>query len=163
MKIQGKIWKFGDNVDTDMMVPGEYLSVTDTSKLAQICFATIRPDFPKKVKNGDILVAGKNFGCGSSREHAPVAIKAAGIKVIIAESFARIFYRNAFNVGLPVLELAEGLESLFDGKKAAVDLSTGEIKTEEAIFHTKPIPDFMRNLIEAGGLVEFHKKSKDIE
>lgn len=158
MNIRGKIWKFGDNIDTDMMVPGEYLSITDNKKLAQICFASVRADFPKKVKLNDILLVGKNFGCGSSREHAPLAIKAAGIRAIIGISFARIFFRNAFNMGLPVLEAPEAVAGISDGTIIEIDLSTGKISTEIMNFYAKPIPIFMRNLVDAGGLVEYLKK-----
>ncbi len=160
MKLEGKIWKFADDVDTDVIIPARYLNISDEKELAKSCFADIRPDFATGVTDGDILVAGKNFGCGSSREHAPLAIKAAGIKVIIAESYARIFYRNAFNIGLPLLESTEAALALLDGDNACVDLAKGEIEGVGKIFHAKAIPDFMAQLIAAGGLVQYVRKVK---
>jgi len=158
--IQGRIWKFGDDVDTDVIIPARYLNVSDEAELAKNCFADIRPDFAGAVSTGDILVAGKNFGCGSSREHAPLAIKAAGIRAIIAGSFARIFYRNAFNIGLPLLESAGASMSLPDGEDAVIDLAAGRIEGNGRVFQARPIPDFMAKLIDAGGLVEYIKKVK---
>jgi 3-isopropylmalate/(R)-2-methylmalate dehydratase small subunit len=160
MMIQGKIWKFGNDIDTDVIIPARYLNVSARSELAKSCFADIRPDFAGGVSIGDILVAGKNFGCGSSREHAPLAIKAAGIRVIIAKSFARIFYRNAFNIGLPLLESNEASECLSDGEDAVVDLATGRIEGNGRVSQARPIPDFMAKLIDAGGLVDYIKKVK---
>jgi len=160
MNIEGRIWKFGDDVDTDVIIPARYLNVSAEEELAKNCFADIRPEFATEAAVGDILVAGKNFGCGSSREHAPLAIKAAGIRVVIAESFARIFYRNAFNIGLPLLESVEASKGLSDGEKAAVDLATGKIEGLKGAFQAKPIPDFMAQLITAGGLVEYVKTTK---
>ncbi len=160
MKIEGKIWKFGDNVDTDLIIPARFLNVSDEETLAKNCFTDHRPDFVDKAQPGDIIVAGKNFGCGSSREHAALAIKGAGIRVIIAESFARIFYRNAFNIGLPLLESTEGVDELEEGAQASVDLVTGEIrdKERERTVTAKPIPDFMMDMIRAGGLVHYIKQ-----
>ena len=157
MKFKGSIWKFEDHVDTDMIIPARFLNVSDKDKLAENCFADSRPDFAKEVRSGDIIVAGINFGCGSSREHAPIAIKAAGIRVIIAKSFARIFYRNAFNIGLPIVESDEAPDVLSEGGRAFVDLMSGEITDLNSgrHFSTKPIPDFMREMIEAGGLVKY--------
>jgi 3-isopropylmalate/(R)-2-methylmalate dehydratase small subunit len=160
MRVEGRIWKFGDDVDTDVIIPARYLNVSAEAELAKNCFVDIRPDFATDAAPGDILVAGKNFGCGSSREHAPLAIKAAGIRVVIAESFARIFYRNAFNIGLPLLESAEASKGLSDGEKAAVDLAAGTIEGEGKTFQAKPIPDFMARLIAAGGLVAYVRKVK---
>ena len=160
MTVEGRVWKFGDDVDTDVIIPARYLNVSAEAELAKNCFADIRPDFATDVAMGDILVAGKNFGCGSSREHAPLAIKAAGIRVIIAESFARIFYRNAFNIGLPLLESAEASQALPDGERAVADLATGRIEGTGGSFQAKPIPDFMAQLIAAGGLVEYVKTIK---
>ncbi len=160
MMIEGRIWKFGDDIDTDVIIPARYLNVSAASELAKNCFADIRPDFSGSVSAGDILVAGKNFGCGSSREHAPIAIKAAGIRVIIAESFARIFYRNAFNIGLPLLESAEASDYLSDGDHAVVDLASGKIEGKGRVFLSSPIPDFMAKLIKAGGLVEYVRREK---
>ena len=162
MKVQGKVWKFGDDVDTDLILPAQYLNITDGDELAKLCFSDLRPEFARGVSPGDIMVAGKNFGCGSSREHAPLAIKMAGIKVIIAKSFARIFYRNAFNIGLPLIESKEAAESLSDGDTAIVDIATGEIKKVDGneIFYAKPIPEFMQEFINAGGLVEYIRNKK---
>ncbi|MDO9515769.1 MAG: 3-isopropylmalate dehydratase small subunit [Syntrophales bacterium] len=160
MRVEGRIWKFGDDVDTDVIIPARYLNVSDEAELAKNCFADIRPGFATDVAAGDILVAGKNFGCGSSREHAPLAIKAAGIRVIIAESFARIFYRNAFNIGLPLLESVEASLGLSDGDKAVVDLAAGMIEGAGGVFPARPIPDFMAQLIAAGGLVEYVREVK---
>ena len=160
MKIEGKVWKFGDNVDTDLIIPAKFLNVSDKDELAKNCFAYLRPDFINTINHGDIIVAGENFGYGSSREHAPLAIKSAGISVIVAESFARIFYRNAFNIGLPILESKEAYLSIREGDQVSVDLSTGEIEDKDIgkIFFARPIPDFMREIVDAGGLVEYIKK-----
>jgi len=160
MRVEGRIWKFGDDVDTDVIIPARYLNVSAEDELAKNCFADIRPQFAAEVAAGDILVAGTNFGCGSSREHAPLAIKAAGIRVVIAESFARIFYRNAFNIGLPLLESAEASAGLSDGGRATVDLATGGIEGEGSTFQAKPIPAFMAQLIAAGGLVPYVREVK---
>jgi 3-isopropylmalate/(R)-2-methylmalate dehydratase small subunit len=160
----GKIWKFGNDVDTDLIIPARYLNVSDGTELAAHCFADGRPEFSHEARAGDILVAGKNFGCGSSREHAPIALKASGIKVVIAESFARIFYRNAFNIGLPLLESADAARMLTADDRATVDLATGEIKRERdgAVFTTRPIPAFMRELIDAGGLVPYLRRKHSV-
>ncbi|MBN1847092.1 MAG: 3-isopropylmalate dehydratase small subunit [Deltaproteobacteria bacterium] len=159
MNIKGKTWKFGDNIDTDVIIPARFLNLSDKSELAKHCFADLRPDFVKEVQEGDIIVGGNNFGCGSSREHAPLAIKESGIGAIIAKSYARIFYRNAFNIGLPILECQEAVDSITEHDKVSVDLATGEIvnKTTGKKFSAKPIPDFMRQIIQAGGLVEYIK------
>ncbi|TSA52193.1 MAG: 3-isopropylmalate dehydratase small subunit [Planctomycetaceae bacterium] len=162
MELQGKVWKFGDNIDTDLIIPARYLNVSDGSELAKHCFIDIRPDFAKDVSSGDILVAGRNFGCGSSREHAPLAIREAGISVIIAKSFARIFYRNAFNIGLPLLESEEAAEGILEGEQVAVNLASGECKNIDSgkIYTARPIPDFMRQLIKAGGLVDYIRRGE---
>ena len=161
MKPQGRVWKFGDNVDTDLIIPARFLNSFDKDDLAQNCFADMRPGFVDLISPGDIIVAGKNFGSGSSREHAPLAIKAAGISVILAESFARIFYRNAINIGLPILESVEAASSLQEGSLVSVDLATGEIANTDTgeRFLAKPIPGFMRAIIDAGGLVNHIKKT----
>ena len=161
MKLQGTVWKFGDNVDTDLIIPARFLNSFDKDDLAQNCFVDVRPGFMDLISPGDIIVAGKNFGTGSSREHAPLAIKAAGISVIIAESFARIFYRNAINIGLPILESAEAASSLQEGSMVSVDLAAGEIANTDTgeRFLAKPIPGFMRAIIDAGGLVNHIKKT----
>ena len=159
MKFKGRVWKFGDHVDTDLIIPAKFLNVSDNSVLASNCFADLRPDFVKNVQRGDIIVAGSNFGCGSSREHAPLAIKGAGISVIIARSFSRIFYRNAINIGLPILESEEAVAGLSEGTVLFVDLVSGKIKDlgSSEIFFSKPIPDFMIKIIQAGGLVDYIK------
>jgi len=161
-RIEGRIWKFGDDVDTDLIIPAQFLNVSEAKELAKNCFSHLRPEFAGAVREGDILVAGRNFGCGSSREHAPLAIKTAGIGVVIAESFARIFYRNAFNIGLPLLESAEAARAASDGDRGVVDIVTGTIELPDAgqTFSAQPIPDFMRTLIGAGGLVEYVRKKK---
>jgi 3-isopropylmalate/(R)-2-methylmalate dehydratase small subunit len=158
MEIEGKAWKFGDNIDTDVIIPARFLNVSDKDILAKNCFADLRPDFGGNAA-GDIIVGGSNFGCGSSREHAPLAIKSAGVGVVIAKSFARIFYRNAFNIGLPILESREAVEAVEDGDELSVDLATGEITniTKGGKYSASPIPDFMRQIIDAGGLVEYVK------
>lgn len=160
MKFQGRVWKFGDHVDTDVIIPARFLNVSDKDELAKNCFVDVRPDFQDAVRPGDVIVAGTNFGCGSSREHAPWAIKAAGIGVVIARSFARIFYRSAFNIGLPILESDEAVRAFSEGDQVSVDLGSGEIKglNERERAFAKPIPDFMRGIIEAGGLVSFIRK-----
>jgi len=160
MKFEGRVWKFGDHVDTDLIIPARFLNVSDESVLAKKCFIDVRPDFSESVRPGDIIVAGSNFGCGSSREHAPLAIKAAGISVVIARSFARIFYRNAFNIGLPILESEEAGDLFSEGDRIAVDLATGEIigLDNGKRFNAKPIPPFMQEIINAGGLPEYTRK-----
>jgi 3-isopropylmalate dehydratase small subunit len=160
MKSQGRVWKFGDNVDTDAIIPARFLNVSDQDLLAKNCFVDLSPDFSKTVRPGDVIVAGNNFGCGSSREHAPLAIKAAGVSVVIAKSFARIFYRNAFNIGLPILESEEAFKSFDEGSPIQIDLESGEIRGGNNGFQVtaKPIPAFMREIVEAGGLVAYIKQ-----
>jgi 3-isopropylmalate/(R)-2-methylmalate dehydratase small subunit len=161
MKIEGRIWKFGRDVDTDAIIPARYLNLSDGKELAKHAMEDERPEFAKGVKKGDVLLAEKNFGCGSSREHAPLALKSAGISCIIAESYARIFYRNGFNQGVPLLESAEAARAIKDGDRVRVDLNTGEIVdlTQKKKFTAKPIPAFMLNLIEDGGLISHLRKS----
>lgn len=165
MKIRGKIWKFGDNIDTDAIIPARYLNTSDPKELAKHVMEDADKDFPSKVKEGDIIVAGKNFGCGSSREHAPIAIKAAGVQAVIAKSFARIFFRNAFNIGLPIFEVPELVDEASEGDEIEIDMNSGEIVnlTKGKNYKTKPIPDFMQELIKAGGLVEWTKKRLTME
>ncbi|MFW2330716.1 MAG: 3-isopropylmalate dehydratase small subunit [Nitrospinota bacterium] len=153
----GKVWKFGDNIDTDLIIPARYLIKSDDEWLAQHVMKDADPDFYAKVNRGDIIVGGYNFGSGSSREHAPRAIKAAGVACVIAKSFARIFYRNSFNMGLPILESEVAAESLLEGNTISVDLSSGKIvdNSTNNEFIAEPIPEFMRNLIEAGGLMNY--------
>ncbi|RPH51265.1 MAG: 3-isopropylmalate dehydratase small subunit [Desulfobacteraceae bacterium] len=157
MSIRGKIWKFGNDVDTDVIIPARYLNTSDQQELACHCMEDADPDFVRKVAAGDIILAGKNFGCGSSREHAPVAIKGAGIRLVIAESFARIFYRNAFNIGLPILELPQSGIEIEEGDDVGVDIETGVITdhTTGKQYTANPIPQFMRELLAAGGLVSY--------
>ncbi len=161
MKIKGKVWKFGKNIDTDVIIPARYLNTSDPAELAKHCMEDADPDFSKKIKPGDIIVAGKNFGCGSSREHAPIALKAAGIGCVIAPSFARIFYRNAFNMGLPIFECDETVNALGEGDEVEVDADTGEIRdlTTGDVFRAQPIPPFMQELISDGGLIPHVLKS----
>ncbi len=156
MKFTGKAIKYGDNVDTDVIIPARYLNTIDKKELASHCMEDIDKDFTKKVENGDIMVAGNNFGCGSSREHAPIAIKESGISLVIAKSFARIFYRNSINIGLAILECPEAAEAIEDGHIVEADLDLGVIydKTTGAQFTTKPFPEFIQKIISNGGLVE---------
>ena len=160
MKIEGRIWKFGSDVDTDAIIPARYLNVSDGKELAKHVMEDERPEFKREVKKGDLLIADKNFGCGSSREHAPLALKAVGISCIIAKSFARIFYRNGFNQGLPLLESEEASKAIRDGDQVKVDLATGEIfdLSRNRKFQAKPIPAFMQDLIRDGGLIPHLRK-----
>lgn len=153
--IKGKVWKFGDNIDTDLIIPARYLNTTDPNELAKHCMEDADPEFAKKVQKGDIIVAGKNFGCGSSREHAPISIKAAGVSCVIAESFARIFYRNAFNTGLLILECEEAAKEAETGDELMVDIEKGQINnlTKNKSYKIKALPDFMKNILEDGGLI----------
>lgn len=157
MKLKGKAWIFGDDVNTDEIIPARYLNVTDYDELAAHCMEDIDPDFVKKISPGDIIVASKNFGCGSSREHAPVAIKSAGISCVIAKSFARIFYRNSINIGLPILECESAVLNIKEGDIIEVNLAEGEIKnlTKGEIYHAKPFPEFMQKIISSGGLMNY--------
>ena len=158
----GKAHIFGDNINTDEIIPARYLNTTDRAELASHCMEDADPEFASKVQGGDIIVGGVNFGCGSSREHAPVSIKTAGCLCVVAKSFARIFYRNAINTGLPILECAQAVEATSAGDKIDVDIATGTIKnlTTGATFQALPFPDAMRNIIDAGGLMEYVKKSR---
>jgi len=163
MKFTGKVWKFGDNVDTDAIIPARYLNTSDHQVLAAHCMEDADPDFVKKIKPGDIIVAGVNFGCGSSREHAPIAIKVAGISCVVARSFARIFYRNAFNMGLPIFEsdalwgmVAEGGEIEVDGDSGKIAITGGNREP----LPVNPIPPFMQELIRDGGLMQHLSRKK---
>jgi len=160
MKIEGRTWKFGSDVDTDAIIPARYLNQSDPKELAKHVMEEERPDFLREVKKGDILLADKNFGCGSSREHAPLALKAAGVSCIIAKTFARIFYRNSLNLGLPLLESSEASEGIKDGDQVRVNLTTGEIfdLTQNRKFRANPIPAFMQDLLKDGGLVPHLRK-----
>lgn len=157
MKFKGKVWKFGDNIDTDAIIPARYLTTSDPAALAAHCMEDADPEFMKKISTGDIIVAGENFGCGSSREHAPIAIKAAGISCVIAKSFARIFYRNAFNIGLPIFESKDLWEKVSEGQEMEVDGDSGSIRILDsciAPLPIQPIPLFMQELIKDGGLMK---------
>jgi len=160
LKLKGAVHKYGANVDTDAIIPARYLNVSQPAELAKHCMEDMDPQFTNRVKPGDLMVATTNFGCGSSREHAPLAIKASGISCIIAKSFARIFFRNAINIGLPLLECAEAVDKTEAGDFLEVDLSSGKIKNLSSgiTFTAKPYPDFMAELISAGGLIEHTKK-----
>ena len=156
--ITGKVWNFGANIDTDVIIAARYLNSSDPEHLAKYVMEDADPDFPKKLQRGDIIVAGENFGCGSSREHAPIALKAAGVAAVVAPSFARIFYRNAFNMGLPIFELPESLE-IKEGENISINLDNGEItnNTTKKTYKFIAIPPFMQELIAAGGLINFAK------
>ncbi len=160
MNLKGKVHKYGADVNTDVIIPARYLNVSDPAELAKHCMEDIDKDFTNTVQPGDIIMATTNFGCGSSREHAPLAIKAAGISCIIAGSFARIFFRNAINIGLPLLECEKAVDETDAGDILEIDLSGGKIKnlTSGTSFSAKPYPDFMAKLISAGGLIEYTKK-----
>ena len=156
--IKGKVWKFGANIDTDVIIAARYLNSSDPEHLAKYVMEDADPDFPKKLNRGDIIIAGENFGCGSSREHAPIALKAAGVAAVVAPSFARIFYRNAFNMGLPIFELPESLE-IKEGEEISINLDAGEITnlTTNKTYKFIPIPPFMQELIASGGLINYAK------
>ncbi len=155
--LKGKVWIFGNDIDTDAIIPARYLNLSDPAELALHCMEDADPTFPGKVERGDIIVAGKNFGCGSSREHAPIAIKEAGISCVIAESFARIFYRNAINIGLPILESVGPAEFLKEGCQAEINLEKGEILDVASgkRFSAVPFPPFMQEIMAKGGLINF--------
>ena len=160
MELIGKVHKFGDDVNTDEIIPARYLNTSDPMELAKHAMEDADPEFVNKMKPGDFIVAGKNFGCGSSREHAPIALKAAGISGVIAGSFARIFYRNAFNMGLPILECPEAFDNLQEGDEVGVSLSNGEITISKNGIQLKaqPVPEFMQSLLNDGGLMNYVKK-----
>ena len=157
MSVIGKVFKYGDNVDTDVIIPARYLNTSDAKELAAHCMEDIDLDFVKNVKDGDIIVANKNFGCGSSREHAPLAIKTAGISCVIASTFARIFYRNSINIGLPILECDEAVKAIDAGDELEVDFSTGVIKnlTKNQQYQGEPFPEFMQKIIDNDGLIGY--------
>lgn len=157
MKTHGTVHKYGDNVDTDVIIPARYLNSSDPAELAKKCMVDIDPDFVNRVNQGDIIVANKNFGCGSSREHAPIAIKAAGISCVIAETFARIFYRNSINIGLPIIECPEAAKAIEAGDEVEVDYNNGVIYdlTKGTMYQGQPFPEFMQKLIKAGGLINY--------
>ncbi len=160
MIIRGKVWKFGNDIDTDAIIPARYLNTSDPAELAKHVMEDADKEFPDKVKSGDVIVAGKNFGCGSSREHAPIAIKAAGIQAVVAKSFARIFYRNSFNIGLPIFESEVASEEIKEGEEIEIDADNGIIRnlTTDKEYKANQIPPFMQELINEGGLIEWTKK-----
>lgn len=158
--MRGKAIKYGDNVDTDVIIPARYLNTSDPDELAGHCMEDLDPDFKAKAKPGDIMVAGRNFGCGSSREHAPIAIKASGISCVIAESFARIFYRNAINIGLPILECPDAAREINDGDEVEVDVASGTIAdiTTGKTYKSQPFPEFMQQIMASDGLINYVKQ-----
>ena len=160
--IRGKVWKFGDHVDTDVIIPARYLNAPEPSELAKHCMEDIDSSFAGSVQAGDIMVGGWNFGCGSSREHAPVAIQASGITCVIAASFARIFYRNSINIGFPILECPEASEAIKAGDIVTVDTETGKITDETTgqVFEAKPFPPFIQKIVERGGLLPYPKEKQ---
>lgn len=162
MKAKGTVFRYGDNVDTDVIIPARYLNTSDPKELAKFCMEDIDANFVKEVKVGDLIVADKNFGCGSSREHAPIAIKASGISCVIAKSFARIFYRNAINIGLPILECEEAVDGIKQGDIVEVDFAEGTIMnvTTGVTYIAQPFPEFMRKIMEANGLVNYIRENK---
>ncbi|MGL4791438.1 MAG: 3-isopropylmalate dehydratase small subunit [Anaerotignaceae bacterium] len=157
MEVKGKVFKYGDNVDTDVIIPARYLNVSTGEELAQYCMIDIDKDFVKNMNKGDIIVATKNFGCGSSREHAPLAIKCAGVSCVIASTFARIFYRNAINIGMPILECEEAANDIKAGDEVSVDFATGIITnvTTGKTYQAQPFPQFMQKIMDEGGLVKY--------
>lgn len=158
----GKAWKFGHDIDTDVIIPARYLNRSEPEHLAAHCMEDADETFAQNVQDGDIIVGGKNFGCGSSREHAPIAIKAAKVKAVIAESYGRIFYRNALNIGMPILECPEAVSGIENGDQVEVDLDSGIIKnlSKGTTFQARPFPKFMQDLIKAGGLISYIKEHK---
>ena len=162
MKLEGKVWRYGDNIDTDVIIPARYLNSFDPAELASHCMVDIDESFAANVKAGDIMVGGRNFGCGSSREHAPVAIKASGVPVVVASSFARIFYRNGINIGLPLLEIGDDVEKIHAGDTLRIDISTGKIEnlTTGDTFQAPPLPGFIQDIAKAGGLINYVKAKK---
>ena len=161
MILEGKVWRYGDNVDTDVIIPARYLNTADPKELAMHCMEDIDTTFAKEVQEGDIIVADKNFGCGSSREHAPVAIKASGVPVVVADSFARIFYRNGINIGLPLLEIGEAVKNFKAGDKIRIDVNAGTIENLNTgvICKSQPLPGFIQDIAKAGGLVNYVKEN----
>lgn len=159
MELHAKVWKYGDDVDTDVIIPARYLTSSDPAELAKHCMEDIDANFNQKINAGDIMVAGKNFGCGSSREHAPIAIKVAGISCVIAKSFARIFYRNAINIGLPIIELGEAAGEINEGDVLRVDFDKGILnnETQQKQYQLEPFPPFIQEIMTAGGLIEYVK------
>ncbi len=165
MRLRGKVWKYGDNVDTDAIIPARYLNESSAEALSAHCMEDIDPGFASAVREGDIIVAGENFGCGSSREHAPLSIKGAGVSCVIAASFARIFYRNAINIGLPILESSQAVAETEAGHVLEVDLERGEVRnlTTGRSYRAVPYPEFMLEIIAAGGLIPYTRRRIEME
>lgn len=163
MDTKGKAFKYPDNVDTDVIIPARYLNTSDAKELAAHCMEDIDKEFVKKVQSGDVIVAGWNFGCGSSREHAPLVIKESGVGCVIAKSFARIFYRNAINIGLPILECEEAVDEISENDEVFVDFNTGEITnlTKNKKYKTQPFPEFIQNIIKSGGLLNSLREMRE--
>ena len=162
MQLEGKVWRYGDNIDTDVIIPARYLNSFDPAELASHCMVDIDESFAENVKAGDLMVGGRNFGCGFSREHAPIAIKAAGVPVIIAANFARIFYRNGINIGLPLLEIGDDVEKIKADDTLRVDAAAGRIEnlTTGDVFQAHPLPGFVQDIARAGGLINYIKEKK---
>ncbi|MFH1394874.1 MAG: 3-isopropylmalate dehydratase small subunit [Candidatus Omnitrophota bacterium] len=162
MKLKGKVHKFGDNINTDEIIPARYLNTSDPQELAKYCMEDADPDFMKKIQKNDVIVAGENFGCGSSREHAPIAIKAADISCVIAKSFARIFYRNAINIGLPIFTSAEAVDDLKENDMVEVNVDKGQISKskQKKVYNAEIFPEFIKEMIKSGGLMAVAKKRK---
>lgn len=162
MILEGKVWRYGDNVDTDVIIPARYLNTSDPMELAKHCMEDIDTTFVGAVKPGDIMVAGRNFGCGSSREHAPVALKASGITCVVADSFARIFYRNAINIGLPLIEIGKAVAGISSDQILRIDTGTGKMEnlTTGETFQSQPLPPFIQEIAKAGGLINFVKEAR---
>ncbi len=163
MEFKGKVFKFGNDIDTDAIIPARYMNTSEPEELAKHCMEDADPEFVSKVKKGDIILAGKNFGCGSSREHAPIAIKTGGVSCVIAESFARIFYRNSINIGLPILESPEAAKNIQEGDEIIVDIDAGKITnlSNSTTYEATPFPEFMQEIITAGGLMKYVGKKVD--
>ena len=157
MVLKGRVWKYGKNIDTDVIIPGRYANISEPKELAEHCLEDLDPDFVKNISRGDVIVAETNFGCGSSREIAPIAIKAAGVSCVIAKSFARIFYRNAINIGLPIFECPEAVDGIESGDEIEVDPTTGKIVnvTKNLSFETEPLPEFIQEIVAEGGLMKY--------
>ena len=160
MKLKGQVWKYGDNVDTDVIIPARYLNVSTPEELARHCMEDIDPSFAGAVQSGDVIVAGENFGCGSSREHAPLAIKSAGVSCVVARNFARIFYRNAINIGLPIMECPAAVDGAEKGHQLEMNLEAGQVHnlTTGSVHQAEPYPPFMMEIIDAGGLVPYTRR-----
>jgi len=165
MEIKGTVWKYGDNVDTDVIIPARYLNMSEPEELAAHCMEGIDPEFAGAVQPGDLIIAGENFGCGSSREHAPLAIKGSGVRCVVAGSFARIFYRNAINVGLPIMECPAAARDAEKGHRLGIDLQAGTVHnlTTDQVYEAEPYPPFMMAIVEAGGLVPYTRRRIDAQ